>query len=81
MYQTLVAVVYGPEYGQQIDIARQIRDEFKKAPGVVDVDWTVEAPEPQYRFVVDKEKAALAGVSAERQEQVKRQRSNGKRQK
>jgi len=64
-YQTLVAEVYGPDYSQQIEIARQIRDEFKKTPGVVDVDWTVEAPEPQYRFVVDKEKAALAGVSAD----------------
>ncbi len=65
VYQTMVAEVYGPEYSQQIDIARQIRDEFKKTPGVVDVDWTVEAPQPQYRFVVDKEKAALAGVSAD----------------
>jgi multidrug efflux pump subunit AcrB len=65
VYQTLVAEVYGPDYGQQIDVARQIRDEFKKTPGVVDVDWTVEAPEPQYRLVVDKEKAALAGVSAD----------------
>jgi multidrug efflux pump subunit AcrB len=65
VYQTLVAEIYGPEYRQQIDIARQIRDEFKKTPGVVDVDWTVEAPQPQYRFVMDKEKAALAGVSAD----------------
>ncbi len=65
VYQTLVAEVYGPDYSQQIDVARQIRDEFKKTPGVVDVDWTVEAPEPQYRLVVDKEKAALAGVAAD----------------
>jgi len=65
VYQTLVAEVYGPDYSQQIDFARQIRDEFKKTPGVVDVDWTVEAPEAQYRFVVDKEKAALVGVSAD----------------
>jgi len=65
VYQTLVAEVYGADYGQQIDVARQIRDEFKKTPGVVDVDWTVEAPEPQYRLVVDKEKAALAGVAAD----------------
>ncbi len=65
VYETLVAEVYGPDYQQQIDVARQIRDEFKKTPGVVDVDWTVEAPQSQYRFVVDKEKAALAGVSAE----------------
>jgi multidrug efflux pump subunit AcrB len=65
VYQTLVAEVYGPQYSQQIDIARQIRDAFKKTPGVVDTDWTVEAPQPQYRFVMDKEKAALAGVSAD----------------
>jgi len=65
VYQTMVAEVYGPDYAQQIDIARQIREEFKQTPGVVDVDWTVEAPQPQYRFVVDKEKAALAGVSAD----------------
>ncbi|MGA2987385.1 MAG: hypothetical protein ABSG32_26615 [Terriglobia bacterium] len=61
VYQILVAEVYGPEYTQQNDVARQIRDEFKKTPGVVDVDWTVEAPQPQYRFVVEREKAALAG--------------------
>jgi multidrug efflux pump subunit AcrB len=72
VYQTLVAEVYGPEYRQQIDIARQIRDEFKRTPGVVDVDWTVEAPEAQYRFVVDKEKAALAGVSADQISQTLR---------
>jgi multidrug efflux pump subunit AcrB len=63
--QTLVAEVYGPDYAQQIDVARQIREEFSKTPGVVDVDWTVEDEQPQYRFVVDKEKAALNGVSAD----------------
>jgi multidrug efflux pump subunit AcrB len=65
VYQTLVAEVYGPEYSQQIDMAQKIRDAFKTTPGVVDVDWTVEAPQTQYRFVTDKEKAALAGVSAD----------------
>ena len=65
VYQTLVAEVYGPAYSQQIDMARQVRDAFKNTPGVVDVDWTVEAPQTQYRFVTDKEKAALAGVAAD----------------
>ncbi len=63
--QTLVAEIYGPEYSQQVEVARQVRDIFKKTPGVVDVDWMVEDPQPQYRFVVDKEKAALNGVSAD----------------
>jgi multidrug efflux pump subunit AcrB len=63
--QTLVAEVYGPDYQRQIEIARQIRDLLDQTAGVVDVDWYVEDDQPQYRFVVDKEKAALNGVSAE----------------
>ncbi len=63
--QTLVAEIYGPDYQRQIEIARQIRDIFDKTSGVVDVDSYVEDDQPKYRFVVDKEKAALNGVSAE----------------
>ncbi len=63
--QTLVAEIYGPDYQRQIEIARQIRDIFDRTPGVVDVDSYVEDDQPKYRFVVDKEKAALNGVSAE----------------
>jgi multidrug efflux pump subunit AcrB len=63
--QTLVAEVYGPEYSRQTQVARQIRDLFQRTEGVVDVDWYVEEDQPKYRFVVDKEKAALNGVSTE----------------
>jgi multidrug efflux pump subunit AcrB len=63
--QTLVAEVYGPSYERQIEIAHQIRDIFDKTPGVVDVDWYVEADHPKYRFIVNKEKASLNGISAE----------------
>ncbi len=62
---TLVAEIYGPNYDGQVQTARQVLDEFKKTPGVVDTDWTVEAPQPRLRFVVDKQKAALNGVSTE----------------
>jgi multidrug efflux pump subunit AcrB len=65
VYQTLMAEIYGPDYKQQIEVARKIREAFLKTPGVVDVDWTVEDDQPQYRYVVDKEKAALNGVTAE----------------
>jgi multidrug efflux pump subunit AcrB len=61
--QTLVAEIYGPSYPRQIEIARQVRDVMDKTPGVVDVDWYVEDDQPKVRFVVDKEKAALAGIS------------------
>ena len=63
--QTLVAEVYGPDYQRQIEVARQIRDIFDKTSGVVDVDWYVEDDQPKYHFAVDKEKAAINGVSAE----------------
>ena len=61
--QTLVAEVYGPNYGRQIEVARQVLDAFKRVEGVVDVDWYVEDPQDKVRFVVDKEKAALHGIS------------------
>jgi multidrug efflux pump subunit AcrB len=63
--QTLVAEVYGPNYQRQIEVARQIEDIFDKAEGVVDVDSYIEDPQVKYHFAVDKEKAALNGVSAE----------------
>jgi multidrug efflux pump subunit AcrB len=63
--QTLVAEVYGPDYSRQIEVARQVRGILEKTEGVVDVDWYVEDDQTRYRFVVDKEKAALNGVTAE----------------
>jgi multidrug efflux pump subunit AcrB len=42
-----------------------VRDIFLQTEGVVDVDWYVEADQPKTRFVIDKEKAALHGISAE----------------
>jgi multidrug efflux pump subunit AcrB len=62
--QTLVAEIYGPDYSRQIEVARQIRDIFDKTSGVVDVDWYVEDEQTQYTFDVDREKAALNGISA-----------------
>ncbi|HEY5145226.1 MAG TPA: efflux RND transporter permease subunit, partial [Polyangiaceae bacterium] len=63
--QTLVAEVYGPEAAARLKLAEAMRDVFRRAPGVVDVDWYVEDPHPKERLVVDKEKAALHGITAE----------------
>ncbi|MGD8749061.1 MAG: efflux RND transporter permease subunit [Balneolaceae bacterium] len=60
---TLVAEIYGPDYDQQREIAKKVRDMFANTDGVVDVDWMMEDPQPEYRFEVDKDKAALHGVS------------------
>lgn len=61
--ETLVAEVYGPEMNGRIQIARRIRDLWKRTNGVVDVDWYVEDDQPKYQLVVDQEKAALNGIS------------------
>ncbi len=61
--ETLVAEIYGPDYSRQVAIARQVREQMEHTPGVVDVDWYVEDDQPKTRFVIDKEKAALNGIS------------------
>ena len=63
--QTMVAEIYGPDYQRQIEVARQIQNIFDNMEGVVDVDSYIEDPQIKYHFVVDKEKAALNGISAE----------------
>ncbi|HET9839272.1 MAG TPA: efflux RND transporter permease subunit [Candidatus Angelobacter sp.] len=62
--QTLVAEVYGPDYKGQTELAQKIKDIFQHTPGVVDVDWYVEDPQPKFDMRVDLDKAALHGVSA-----------------
>ncbi|MGZ4858560.1 MAG: efflux RND transporter permease subunit [Candidatus Angelobacter sp.] len=62
--QTLVAEVYGPDRDGRLKLAANIKDIFQHTPGVVDVDWYVEDPQPKYEIKVDLDKAALHGVSA-----------------
>jgi len=63
--QTLVAEIYGPSEAARLKLAAAVRAIFKQTPGVVDTDWYVEAPQAKARYVIDKEKAALHGISAE----------------
>jgi multidrug efflux pump subunit AcrB len=63
--QTLVAEVYGPTDAVRTELAGKVKEIFRGTPGVVDVDAYVEADQPKTRFIIDKEKAALHGISAE----------------
>jgi len=63
--QTLVAEIYGPNEESRLRLSEKVRGIFRQTPGVVDVDYYVEADQPKTRFVIDKEKAALHGISAE----------------
>ncbi len=60
---TLVAEIYGPDLAGRVEVARQVKEIFASTPGVVDIDWFVEDDQTRYRFVVDKERAAVRGVS------------------
>ena len=62
--QTLVAEIYGPDDESRLKLAEKIKTIFKSTPGVVDVDWYIEADQKKARFIIDKEKAALHGISA-----------------
>ena len=63
--QTLVAEIYGPTEENRLKMAQKVIDIFHNTPGVVDTDWYIEADQPKVEFVIDKEKAALHGISAE----------------
>ena len=60
---TLVAEIYGPDYQRQREVASQVMDIFNDTDGVVDVDWFMEADYPSYTLTVDREQAALHGIS------------------
>ena len=59
---TIVAEIYGPDYAKQINVARQVEGLLSKTDNVVDVDWTVEANQTEYKFTVDKDKAMKLGI-------------------
>jgi len=62
--QTMVAEIYGPtEEGRQ-RIAGQVKQLMEGLDGVVDVDWYVEDLQPKHQLVIDREKAALHGITA-----------------
>ena len=61
--QSIVAEVYGPDEERRVALAREVRGILERTPGVVDIDWYVEDPQPKVRYVVDRAKAALHGVS------------------
>jgi multidrug efflux pump subunit AcrB len=62
---TLVAEVYAPTDSARLEAALQVKHVFETTPGVVDVDWTVEAPQQKRTLLVDRARAAEAGASVE----------------
>jgi multidrug efflux pump subunit AcrB len=61
--QTLVAEIYGPTDGARVKLAEEVKKIFTTTTGVVDIDWFREEDRWRKVFTVDKEKAALNGIS------------------
>jgi multidrug efflux pump subunit AcrB len=64
---TLVAELYGtPDtpYSDLVAAAEHVKSLMRQEPNVVDIDDMAEMPHDEIQFVVDREKAALHGVSA-----------------
>lgn len=60
---TILAELYGPDYGKLRELAATLRrDVFEKGADVVDIDDSVTDDLPEYKIVVNREKAALSGV-------------------
>lgn len=59
---TIVAEIYGPDDHQQRNVARQVKMLLSHTANVADVDWSVEADQTEYKFVVDKDKAMRLGI-------------------
>jgi multidrug efflux pump subunit AcrB len=61
--QTLVAEIYGPTDSARLNLAEEVKRIFTGTTGVVDVDWFREEDRRRKVLSVDKEKAALNGIS------------------
>src|SRR5690242_4424592 len=77
--QTLVAEIYGPTEENRLALAQKVIQTFHNTKGVVDTDWYIEADQPKARFVIDKDKAALHGISAETLSQTLQVAAGGER--
>jgi len=62
---TLVAEVYAADDSTRLAAAIAVKQVFERTAGVVDVDWTVEAPQQKRTFRVDRARAAESGASVE----------------
>ncbi len=50
VFSTLVAEIYAADDSTRIEAARRVKDVFEHAAGVVDVDWSLEAPQAGWMF-------------------------------
>ncbi len=67
---TLVAEVYAANDSLRLAAAKRVKAVMEATPGVVDVDWSVEAPQRQLTFRIDRVRAGMAGADVDQITQV-----------
>ncbi len=59
----IVAEIYGLDYEGQIKVAKEIRGLYESTNDISDIDDSVEAPQKRLVVKVDRQKAAILGIS------------------
>lgn len=59
----IVAEVYGANYEQQIEAAKQLRTLFEQTADIIDVDDMIEADQTRWILSIDRQRAAQLGVA------------------
>jgi len=59
----LVAEIYGPSQSAIISFARKVKKIFKETPLITDVGWQMREPDPEYRLIIDEDKAKQNGLT------------------
>jgi multidrug efflux pump subunit AcrB len=59
----IVGEIYGPDYEVQKELGRQLQSLFSGTPDIVDIDSTVESDARRLVIEIDRQRAALLGVS------------------
>ncbi|MBN1379366.1 MAG: efflux RND transporter permease subunit [Gammaproteobacteria bacterium] len=63
VFSPLVAEIYGLDYHNQMQVAKQVRSIFSETKDIVDIDDTIEAPQKKLVVSIDRQRAARLGVS------------------
>ncbi len=59
----IVAEIYGPDYGEQKRLGRKLQGIYEATPDIVDIDSTIEAEAKRLVIEVDRQRAAMLGIS------------------
>ncbi|MDE5518686.1 efflux RND transporter permease subunit [Elizabethkingia meningoseptica] len=60
---TIVAEIYGPDYDEQIRIAKEVEKILHSTDDVVDIDTRIEDAQKEFKLIPDNEKSMLNGIA------------------